>query len=58
MTERDPRATYRHLPPTADLADTTAEVEAPTDGDDDERLPDTNQGAAPYLRTTWGPWIR
>jgi hypothetical protein len=55
-TDNDPRVKYRQLPPPVDPEDTIASVE-PTD-DLDDAPPDLNDGAAPYLRVTWGPWIR
>lgn len=55
MAEDDPRARYRQLPPVTDPDDLIETV----DTDDEVDLPpDPNEGAAPYLRVTWGPWVR
>lgn len=55
MTDDDPRAKYRQLPPVTDPDDFIETV----DPDDDADTPlEMNDGAAPYLRVTWGPWVR
>jgi hypothetical protein len=57
MAKSDKRGKYRQLPPPTQTSDTTASV-----GDEPESVEadnwDPNEGAAPYLRTTWGPWVR
>lgn len=55
MADDDPRAKYRQLPPVTDSDDLVETVDS---SDDTELAPDVNEGAAPYLRATWGPWIR
>jgi hypothetical protein len=55
MAEEDPRAKYRQLPPVTDPDDF---IETVDPDDEAETPPDMNEGAAPYLRVTWGPWVR
>ena len=55
MADDDPRAKYRQLPPAINPDELIETVDA---SEDLELPPDPNEGAAPYLRVTWGPWIR
>jgi hypothetical protein len=61
MADRDKRAKYRHLPPTidpADTADTVASVDTDRAAVENSDGWDPNEGAGPYLRAVWGPWVR
>lgn len=55
MANRDK---YRHLPPPIDPADTVETTDAEPAEVETGAVPDSNAGAAPYLRTTLGPWVR
>lgn len=54
MTDVDPRAKYRRLPPIIDPEDMVETVDA---SEDNETPRDPNEGAGPYLRITWGPSV-
>jgi hypothetical protein len=55
MVEQDPRAKYRTLPSTIDVADTVADVDATTTDAELAALRDPDAGADPYLRAVG--WI-
>lgn len=55
MAENDPRAKYRQLPAAISPDELIETVDS---SDETELPPDPNEGAAPYLRVTWGPWVR
>ena len=51
MTDEDPRAKYRRLPPIIDPEDMVETVDA---SEDNETPRDLNEGAGPYVRIRWG----
>jgi hypothetical protein len=52
----DARARYRSLPPTAERADTHADVDTHVTEVEHGEVPDYNQGALPYLRILGWRW--
>lgn len=55
MVEQDPRAKYRALPPTIDVADAVADVDTATTDAKLAAQRDADVGADPYLRAVG--WI-
>lgn len=56
MTDADPRAKYRILPPTVAPDDTVEETDAGLSEVEQGGRPDDNSGADPYLRIVgWKP---